>query len=1449
MQQTPLASQAQCQQQELSQWQPSGQQHQQEVTYDTVLFDDGSVYTGTLKGGVPDGLGTCTWKDGNQYDGAWKAGVMSGFGTYVWTSGQRYDGEWKEGKRHGIGVKKYKDGSSFEGFWREGRKHGVGVFRPNKPARRGVLRTGSGRLVTDPNSAGTLLGSPTAALDALNQPSITLHNWGPSGAPAGAGAVAGAGGTAAVGGTSVAGGAESVGLAVAVSPADECAGPVAVSPNQAYPDGGPPNGVLTQQASKQASPFATSAPAAAAAMAQSGPISSSSAALANGAKAAAGAAGATGAGGASGTSTSVPNASMSAQGAAWQPSVAGSIPAVTLVAEPLHPSSLHAPAVAGGQQQQLHLPSDANSSAPPQAGQSSAFASVFGLHQMDSYAGHPLAASGGGAEPLAPSPSALALASTLLAGAAGGVRRPLPVSLPETPFGMAYGTRALGNDGPSLASESVTSGLMAPGQGLELQRMKSGALAGEGAGNDKKVVYIRRFRDGVLVHEDKLSKEEMKQIFKDVRTKPKKSVPRTVKRTVKRAIGLGKKLQEKQGQLIYKGMPGYDLMVRLQLGIRYAIGQMQQEQQHLLLGLQPGQSVPQLTAAVKVQPSDFTAKSKVFFPASGSATTPAHASSDFKWKAYSPKVFHNLRLMWGVGSAEFMLSLAGSQALRQLNSPGKSGCLFFLSDDEQYIIKTMRKSEIKTLMAMLPEYYHHMERSKESLVTRFYGVYGVKQVHGRTVRFVVMSNIFATGLLIHKKFDLKQGSTFERTAGGADPGDAKSVFKDLDLDLAIQLPKALHEKMCGQLQADSQFLEAVGVMDYSLLLGVHFCARADAQSLGGGMEGEAHPQALRRVLGGRWQGCYGGIVGENEGERKKSVSNHKRRPGPCLPSLHTKMMTSSCPCLKRLLPCPAMHRGMSAEDAEGDLATMQESIAMAAAVQYKQSLPALAENHASDEDQVSYNHGLAPGRGSVQHTVQSWLPQQPLSPSHQRPGQQGEGEELQGPAGAPVQHTERAPRNFDIYNNQEEVTQQLTAVQTRMKAKGFDEQRIQDILGLAKLKILGEKLKKSKGPAGRGRHMQSGAASVVKALAQARQEPASSQETESGLAPVLEGAACLRVPAPGAGGDTTEDGEAMDSDSDKDSDKLPDSPRFTGLGSPGHTYPLLRPSPPFTQPLHPLDLATQSGALSAALGPQPQTLLSQCKLGCNMPGLAVRQPVAASHDPSHSPVKGGGEKSPETSPVKETVQANDKAAGRTGRLAGAMQGLRLGTRGGGAGAKHGAGSPESQSNPASPKGTHNGGLLQLGEGRQGQQQGQGLEQVEQGLQGSGAEEIILCCGIIDILQEYNTRKVIERGWKKMLHDGKAISVAPPGLYAQRFKNFMLEQVFVKPLADPRACLPAWANSLSAAEARNPSGWAPVVPRPVNGPRSAEPTSHAQHTAMTSWLAGSVILENGVEEGA
>lgn len=62
------------------------------------------------------------------------------------------------------------------------------------------------------------------------------------------------------------------------------------------------------------------------------------------------------------------------------------------------------------------------------------------------------------------------------------------------------------------------------------------------------------------------------------------------------------------------------------------------------------------------------------------------------------------------------------------------------------------------------------------------------------------------------------------------------------------------------------------------------------------------------------------------------------------------------------------------------------------------------------------------------------------------------------------------------------------------------------------------------------------------------------------------------------------------------------------------------------------------------------------------------------------------------------------------------------------------------------------------------------------------EEVVLCFGIIDILQEWNTRKVFERTFKSMTHDSYAISVAPPKLYAARFADFLTGTVFMDPQA-------------------------------------------------------------------
>ena len=42
-----------------------------------------------------------------------------------------------------------------------------------------------------------------------------------------------------------------------------------------------------------------------------------------------------------------------------------------------------------------------------------------------------------------------------------------------------------------------------------------------------------------------------------------------------------------------------------------------------------------------------------------------------------------------------MISICGNDALRELSSPGKSGSFFYLTNDDRYMIKTMKKAEVK----------------------------------------------------------------------------------------------------------------------------------------------------------------------------------------------------------------------------------------------------------------------------------------------------------------------------------------------------------------------------------------------------------------------------------------------------------------------------------------------------------------------------------------------------------------------------------------------------------------------------------------------------------------------------------------------------------------------------------------------------------------------------------
>eukprot|EP00892_Ulva_mutabilis_P006728 jgi/Ulvmu1/4427/UM002_0152.1 len=281
----------------------------------------------------------------------------------------------------------------------------------------------------------------------------------------------------------------------------------------------------------------------------------------------------------------------------------------------------------------------------------------------------------------------------------------------------------------------------------------------------------------------------------------------------KRKLFMGK--NDKVGEIINQDHRSYELMLDLQLGVRWSVSKVTQS---------PGSG--------GLTQEHFENKVKVAFPREGSRETPPHPNSDFRWKDYCPMVFRKLRTLFVVDPGEYMLSICGEQALRELSSPGKSGALFYISHDDRFLIKTMRRNEMRTFLAMLPQYYDHVQNNPHTLVTKFYGLYRIK-LHSRhakknrKIRFVVMGNVFNAEVPIHQRYDLK-GSTHGRFTKDK---TTSTLWKDCDLDVELQLTDGWKDRLDRQLSSDAAFLRSQHVMDYSLLMGIHYKNREQMQQI------------------------------------------------------------------------------------------------------------------------------------------------------------------------------------------------------------------------------------------------------------------------------------------------------------------------------------------------------------------------------------------------------------------------------------------------------------------------------------------------------------------------------------------------------------------------------------------------------------------------------------------
>lgn len=239
-------------------------------------------------------------------------------------------------------------------------------------------------------------------------------------------------------------------------------------------------------------------------------------------------------------------------------------------------------------------------------------------------------------------------------------------------------------------------------------------------------------------------------------------------------------------------------------------------------------------------PKDFKFTKKLAFDYHGNELTPSSQYA-FKFKDYSPEVFRELRAMFGLDPADYLVSLTSKYILSELNSPGKSGSFFYFSRDYKYIIKTIHHSEHLHLRRHLLEYYQHIKKNPDTLLCQFYGLHRVKvpisfknKIKHRKIYFLVMNNLFPPHLEIHTSFDLK-GSTWGRfTKVDSSNPEEQPVLKDLnwlDRDETIKFGPLKKKKFLEQLKMDVELLAKLNIMDYSLLLGIHDMKKDNADDL------------------------------------------------------------------------------------------------------------------------------------------------------------------------------------------------------------------------------------------------------------------------------------------------------------------------------------------------------------------------------------------------------------------------------------------------------------------------------------------------------------------------------------------------------------------------------------------------------------------------------------------
>jgi len=148
--------------------------------------------------------------------------------------------------------------------------------------------------------------------------------------------------------------------------------------------------------------------------------------------------------------------------------------------------------------------------------------------------------------------------------------------------------------------------------------------------------------------------------------------------------------------------------------------------------------------------TDFEPIENVQFTRDGQAAkTPAHKFAEFRFRTYAPFAFKKYRQIFEIDETHFLVSIC-SVPMVELSNPGASGSIFYITQDDMFICKTVQHKEADFLQKLLPGYYMNLKQNPRTLLPKFFGLY-CYSCNAKNVRIIVMNNLLPSALKMHHR--------------------------------------------------------------------------------------------------------------------------------------------------------------------------------------------------------------------------------------------------------------------------------------------------------------------------------------------------------------------------------------------------------------------------------------------------------------------------------------------------------------------------------------------------------------------------------------------------------------------------------------------------------------------------------------------------------------------------